>query len=154
MNIDVFELTDDESITKIRESCSQNDKTVHILDYKSHAMYITDLNKILRKHPCQNVACSLQHMRSLETTLKIVIKRFVATPTRYRPKGNFIKGLLMKYDINDCDHYMDHYIVYNFEAILKIRNFYIDDITRYTHDHVPVSVSVYAIHWVMKIDAL
>ncbi|TYZ65581.1 hypothetical protein PybrP1_000619 [[Pythium] brassicae (nom. inval.)] len=147
MNIDVFELSDDESIKKIRESSTQFDKTINILDYKSHAMYITDLNKILKKHPCPKCTMFFTTSEKLRNHTKnrceeTVINRFVSTPTRYRPQGNFIKGLLSKFYIKGCDHYMDHYIVYDFEALLKSRDHNPDDRTRYTHDHKPLSVSV------------
>ncbi|TYZ57451.1 hypothetical protein PybrP1_010839 [[Pythium] brassicae (nom. inval.)] len=147
VNIDVFELTDDESITKIRESSTKFDKTINVLDYKNHAMYITNLNTILKKYPCPKCTMFFTTSEKLRNHTKnrceeTVIERFVTTPTRYRPKGNFIKGLLTKYDITDCDHYMDRYIVYDFEALLKNRDFNPEDRTRYTHDHQPISVSV------------
>jgi len=70
------------------------------------------------------------------------IESFSKNPRRYEPSKNRMKTLLSKYHINDIDHYIDHFIVYDFEAIL----FDIDQVrgasTKFTNRHQAVSVSV------------
>lgn len=60
-----------------------------------------------------------------------------------------MKMLLTKYGIKGVDHYIDHYICYDFECILKpipaeVTTPFSGEkkSTQYTHHHIPVSVSV------------
>jgi hypothetical protein len=47
------------------------------------------------------------------------IESFSKKPRRYEPSNNRMKMLLLRYKIyDDLDHYIDHFIVYDFEAIL------------------------------------
>jgi hypothetical protein len=71
------------------------------------------------------------------------IESFSKKPRRYEPSNNRMKMLLSRYKIyDDIDHYIDHFIVYDFEAIL----FDIDQVrganTKFTNRHQAVSVSV------------
>ncbi|GMF40224.1 unnamed protein product [Phytophthora lilii] len=63
-------------------------------------------------------------------------------PTIYKPAPNTIRSLLTKYSIKDADHYIDHFIVYDFEAILKPTATQHGENTVFTNEHIPVSVSV------------
>lgn len=70
------------------------------------------------------------------------IESFPVEPTIYRPAQNKIKAMLTKYSIKSIDHYLDHFIVYDFEAILKPTLVKHGENTTFTNDHVPVPVSV------------
>ncbi|RAW39479.1 hypothetical protein PC110_g4287 [Phytophthora cactorum] len=50
--------------------------------------------------------------------------------------------MLTKYSIKSTDHYLDHFIVYDFEAILKPTLVKHGKNTTFTNEHIPVSVSV------------
>ncbi|KAK1940137.1 hypothetical protein P3T76_008460 [Phytophthora citrophthora] len=62
--------------------------------------------------------------------------------TIYRPASNTIRSLLTKYSIKNTDQYIDHFIVYDFEAILKPTATRHGENTVFTNEHIPVSVSV------------
>ncbi|GMF29733.1 unnamed protein product [Phytophthora lilii] len=63
-------------------------------------------------------------------------------PSIYRPPQNAIRSLLTKYSIKDADHYIDHFIVYDFEAIIKPIGVQHGKSTIFTNQHIPVSVSI------------
>ncbi|KAK1935756.1 hypothetical protein P3T76_010451 [Phytophthora citrophthora] len=70
------------------------------------------------------------------------IESFPEDPTIYRPASNTIRSLLTKYSIKNTDQYIDHFIVYDFEAILKPTATQHGENTVFTNEHIPVSVSV------------
>jgi hypothetical protein len=147
-NIDVYEINPDtHERSKIRSSEKTYDNTINILDYNGHAIYITSLDTVLNKYPC-NVCGSVFNETGLLRDHKKMkcafdyIESFSKNPRRYEPSKNRMKTLLSKYHINDIDRYIDHFIVYDFEAIL----FDIDQVrgasTKFTNRHQAVSVSV------------
>ncbi|KAG3233688.1 hypothetical protein PI124_g21243 [Phytophthora idaei] len=73
---------------------------------------------------------------------RVNIESFPAEPTIYTPAQNTIRSLLTKYSIKDADHYSDHCIVYDFEAILKPTGVQHGESTVFTNEHIPVSVSI------------
>ncbi|GMF36794.1 unnamed protein product [Phytophthora fragariaefolia] len=70
------------------------------------------------------------------------IESFPAEPTIYKPAQNTIRSLLTKYSFKDADQYIDHFIVYDFEAILKPTATQHGENTVFTNEHIPLSVSV------------
>ncbi|GMF36583.1 unnamed protein product [Phytophthora lilii] len=70
------------------------------------------------------------------------IESFPAEPTIYKPAQNAIRSLITKYSIKNADQYIDHFIVYDFEAILKPTATQHGENTVFTNEHIPVSVSV------------
>ncbi|KAE9136525.1 hypothetical protein PF010_g1632 [Phytophthora fragariae] len=50
--------------------------------------------------------------------------------------------MLTKYSIKGIDQYLDHYLMYDFEAILKLVMAQHGENTVFTNEHIPVSVSV------------
>ncbi|KAJ8533471.1 hypothetical protein ON010_g13785 [Phytophthora cinnamomi] len=70
------------------------------------------------------------------------IESFPAEPSIYRPAQNTIRSMLTKYSIKNVDQYIDHFIVYDFEAILKPTATQHGENTTVTNEHIPVSVSV------------
>ncbi|GMF22315.1 unnamed protein product [Phytophthora lilii] len=55
---------------------------------------------------------------------------------------NRIKKLLTKYSFKNVDHYFDHFIVFDFEAILQSLSQQHGQHTSFDNQHIPVSVSV------------
>ncbi|GMF40252.1 unnamed protein product [Phytophthora lilii] len=70
------------------------------------------------------------------------IESFPAEQAIYKPAQNAIRSLLTKYSIKNTDQYIDHFIVYDFEAILKPTATQHGENTVFTNEHIPVSVSV------------
>jgi len=152
ISIDVHQINlESGELSYIRESDSNSPNKLNILDYNSHAMYITRIDALSKKYPCDKCdmifsECQkLQHHKQTQCGV-ITRERFCEEPTAYRPPPNLIKSLLSKYDIRtgnpDYDHYIDHFIVYDFEAILMDINEQHGPSTEYTSQHVPVSVSI------------
>jgi len=147
LQIHVFEM-DQQSleISKIRESKKSYPNRINILDYRSHAMYITKLDNVLSKFQCNVCGAVLDTWQRLANHKKTkcefeVIESFPKSPTIYRPPQNQLRQILNKFRIEN-DHYMDHFIVYDFEAILKPTSINHGESTTFTNQHIPVSVSV------------
>ncbi|GMF28754.1 unnamed protein product [Phytophthora lilii] len=70
------------------------------------------------------------------------IESFPAELAIYKPAPNTIRSLLTKYSIKDANQYIDHFIVYDFEAILKHTATKHGENTVFPNEHIPVSVSV------------
>lgn len=70
---------------------------------------------------CFMVFATKGHMRDHKKNKceKEYVKRFVKQPTVFHPATNKVVHLLQKYGVKDVDPYTDHYMVYDFEAILK-----------------------------------
>ncbi|GMF36857.1 unnamed protein product [Phytophthora lilii] len=73
---------------------------------------------------------------------QVNLESFVKYPTIYKPAENRIKKLLTKYAIKKVDHYLDHFIVYDFEALLEPIQQQHGQNTEFTSKHIPVSVSI------------
>ncbi|TYZ57403.1 hypothetical protein PybrP1_008138 [[Pythium] brassicae (nom. inval.)] len=79
-------------------------------------MYITDLNKILRKYPCPKCTMFFTTHESLETTLIIVVRRLSLNASFQHQR--------------DTD-----------QKETSAKDYSRNDRTRHTHDHAPISVS-------------
>lgn len=69
------------------------------------------------------------------------IERFSKESKIYQTAKNRISKLMKKYGM-EGDNYIDHFIVYVFEVILKKINIQHGEHTEFTNKHVPVSVSI------------
>ncbi|GMF27136.1 unnamed protein product [Phytophthora lilii] len=152
LNIEVYEINPDtHERSKIRSSEKTYDNTISILDYNGHAMYITNIDTVLNKYPCSvcgsvfNESGILRDHKRMKCKFEY-IESFAKKPRLYEPSTNRMKMLLSRYKIyDDIDHYMDHFIVYDFEAILfdiDQSSESIESKTRFTNRHQAVSVSV------------
>ncbi|GMF30623.1 unnamed protein product [Phytophthora lilii] len=72
----------------------------------------------------------------------VTIESFPAEPIIYKPAPNAIRSLLTKYSIKDANQYIDHFIVYDFEAILMPTATHHGENTVFMNEHIPASVSV------------
>lgn len=141
MNLDTRELI------YIRESDSRSENKLHILDYNGHAMYIPRIDALSSKYPCDRCEMIFGTWEKLAGHKKtqcqtLTRELFCNKPRNYRPAENRFKILLNKYTIKDVDHYMDHFIVYDFEAMLSDKFEQRGESTKYINEHVPISVSV------------
>lgn len=120
ISIDVHEMNlEANEVTYIRESDRQSPNKLNILDYNGHAMYIPRIDALSSKYPCSDCDMIFGEWKKLadhkRTECSVMTsERFCAKSQAYRPGGNKLKGLLGKYKIKGVDHYMDHFIVYDF----------------------------------------
>ncbi|EGZ11084.1 hypothetical protein PHYSODRAFT_455640, partial [Phytophthora sojae] len=146
--INVFEMDQQTlEISKIRESVKTYDNVINILGYKGHAMYIKNIDTVLSKYPCNVCDAIFDTCEKLKNHKKTkcqfdVLESFPSTPTIYQPSENQVKKLLTKYWVKGVDHYIDHFIVFDFKAILMETNTQHGESTIHTNKHIPVSVSV------------
>ncbi|EGZ06170.1 hypothetical protein PHYSODRAFT_532010 [Phytophthora sojae] len=147
LNINVFNMdVETGKVECIR--CSDKDyDSINILSHENHALYITNVDMLQQKYQCSTremVFVSSDKLRNhTKNQCELVnIESFPAQPTIYQPAPNSIRSMLTKYSIKDADHYIDHFVVYDFEAILKPTGVKIGENTIFTNEHIPVSVSV------------
>ncbi|GMF20898.1 unnamed protein product [Phytophthora lilii] len=94
-----------------------------------------------------NVECIRRSDKGLKNHKKnqcelVNIESFPAEPTIYKPTPNAIRSLLTKYSIKEANQYIAHFVVYDFEAILKPTATQHGENTVFGNEHIPVSVSV------------
>ncbi|GMF31915.1 unnamed protein product [Phytophthora lilii] len=147
--INVYEMDQDSGVVrKIRSSDKLYENVINIFEYKHHAMYITDLDKVLGKYPCVTCEAVLDTAQKLHDHKRnkcqlAVIERFVKKPKMYIPSKNRMKYLLEKYHVSGTVvHYIDHFIVNDFEYILVPMNDSAGANTKFTKPHQAVSVSI------------
>ena len=170
ISIDVHEMNlETKEITYVRESDSQSPNKLNILDYNGHAMYIPRIDALSSKYPCDRCDMIFGDWQKLaghkKTQCQVLTREmFCPEPQAYRPPSNQMKSLLSKYDIKSIltdnpeyefteddekdgytysdDHYMEHFMVYDFEATLKDIHEHHGSSTEYTSKHTSISVSV------------
>lgn len=146
-NINVFQMDLEDEIKKIRQSKTDYPVYLNILDYKGHALYITDKHRFLGSYECSKCGLMFKSSTKLRDHKKnqcnfAAIESFVKEPVVYQPPKNRISGLLKKYHNDNLDHFIDHFIVFDFEVYQKKIEYNTEDKTIYTHDHIPISVSI------------
>ncbi|KAG2883049.1 hypothetical protein PC114_g20745 [Phytophthora cactorum] len=122
-------------------------EAMDILSYENHALYIKNTDMLQSKYQCPKCEMVFVSAEKLKNHKKnqcelVNIESFPTEPTIYKPAHNTIRSLLTKYSIKDADQYIDHFIVYDFEAILKPTATQHGENTVFTNEHIPVSVSV------------
>ncbi|EGZ17269.1 hypothetical protein PHYSODRAFT_331270 [Phytophthora sojae] len=147
LNINVFNMdVETGKVECIR--CSDKDyDSINILSHENHALYITNVDMLQQKYQCSTCEMVFVSPDKLRNHTKnqcelVNIESFPAQPTIYQPAPNSIRSMLTKYSIKDADHYIDHFIVYDFEAIRKPTGVKNGENTIFTNEHIPVSVSV------------
>ncbi|KAG3179897.1 hypothetical protein PC128_g15799 [Phytophthora cactorum] len=118
-----------------------------ILSHENHALYIKNIDMLQSKYQCPKCEMVFVSSERVKNHKKnqcelVNIESFPAEPTIYKPAQNAIRSLLTKYSITNTDQYIDHFIVYDFEAILKPTATQHGENTVFTNEHIPVSVSV------------
>ncbi|KAG2975404.1 hypothetical protein PC123_g26242 [Phytophthora cactorum] len=135
-----------EKVECIRRSDKEYE-AVDILSHENHALYLKSIDMLQSKYQCAK--CEMVFVSSVKfrdhtknQCERVNIESFPAEPTIYKPAQNTIRSLLTKYSIKDADHYIDHFIVYDFEAILKPTGVQHGESAAFTNEHIPVSVSI------------
>ncbi|KAG2766991.1 hypothetical protein Pcac1_g21725 [Phytophthora cactorum] len=118
-----------------------------ILSHENNALYIKNIDMLQSKYQCSKCEMIFVSSTKLRDHTKnqcelVNIESFPAEPTIYRPPSNTIRSMLTKYSIKGIGQYLDHYLVYDFETILKPTATQHGENTVFTNEHIPVSVSV------------
>ena len=148
IKINVYEMdVDTGDVSRIRESDASFENELNILDYKGHAMYIPRIEAFHGKYCCDRCPMIFETCQKLtyhkKTKCQVMTKEvFVKQPKVFQPAGNMIKKTLKRYDVKGVDPFIDHFIVYDFEAILAHLGEQRGETTTYETKHVPVSVSI------------
>lgn len=146
--IDVHEMNlGSREMTYIRESDRESSNKINILDYNGYAMYIPRIDALSSKYPCDSCDMIFGDCQKLadhkRSNCQVMTREvYCHNPTNYKPAQNKMKGLSSKYKIKEVDYFMDHFILYDFEAILKDIDERRGVSTEYTTEHIPPSVSV------------
>lgn len=146
--IDVHEMDiETNELTYIRESDSKSMNKLNILDYNGHAMYIPRIDALSSKYPCDRCEMIFGTCQKLvvhkKTKCQVLTREiFCHKPRNYKPAQNQIKSLLNKYDVKTNDHYMDHFICFDFEAELTDKFEQRGESTKYINEHISMSISV------------
>ncbi|GMF66368.1 unnamed protein product [Phytophthora lilii] len=149
LNIEVYTFDEEtQEYSRAIDSTKSYDSTMSILSHNSHAMYITDAERFVGKHGCSKCSMIFVTHEQLRDHKKnncqaAYIKRFVKEPALFRPATNKMARMLEKYGVKDVEPYTDHYLVYDFEAILKPLDADKAKRLSFTNAHIPVSVSVH-----------
>ncbi|ETL26652.1 hypothetical protein L916_19710 [Phytophthora nicotianae] len=147
LSINVFTMEIDfGNVDCIRRSDKEYD-AANILSHDNHALYIKNLDMLQHKYQCSKcemvfVSSERPKNHAKNQCERVNIEYFPAQPAIYRLAPNAIGSMLTKYSIKNTDHYLDHFIVYDFEAILKPTGTKRGKSTTFTNEHIPVSVSV------------
>ncbi|KAG2885666.1 hypothetical protein PC129_g22571 [Phytophthora cactorum] len=147
LNINVFTMdVETGKVECIRRSDKEYD-AINILSHENHALYIKNIDMFQCKYQCSKCEMIFVSSDKLRNHKKnqcelVNIESFPEEPTIYRPASNTIHSLLTKYSIKKIDQYIDHFIVYDFEAILKPTATQHGENTVFTNEHIPVSVSI------------
>ncbi|GMF40601.1 unnamed protein product, partial [Phytophthora lilii] len=118
-------------------------EAMDILSHENHALYIKSIDMLQSRYQCpkcEMIFVSGERLNHEKNQCELVnIESFPAEPAIYKPASNGIRSLLTKYSIKDANQYIDHFIVYDFEAILKPTATQHGENTVFTNEHIPVS---------------
>jgi len=148
LNINVYSFNPDTNAVEcMRPTEGKYEDTLNILSHDNHAFYITNVERVQSKYNCPKCSMVFQTNDQMRSHTKnkcdqINLESFAPEPTIYNPAQNRIKKLLSKYAIKHVDHYLDHFIVFDFESMMEPLGQMHGANTEFTSKHVPVSVSI------------
>ncbi|GMF14372.1 unnamed protein product [Phytophthora fragariaefolia] len=148
LNINVYGFdVDTNAVECIRPTTGKYENTLNILSHDSHAFYITNVDRVQSRYNCPKCSIVFDNNESMRSHTKnkcdqVNLESFEKIPTIYNPPENKIKKMLSKYGIKSKNHYLDHFIVYDFEALLEPMEQQHGANTEFTSKHIPVSVSI------------
>ncbi|RAW37248.1 hypothetical protein PC110_g6496 [Phytophthora cactorum] len=147
LSISVYTMDVESGKIKCIRPSDKKYERLYILSHENHALYISNLDMLQSKYQCPKCEMIFVSSDKLKNHKKnqcelANIESYPAEPTICRPPQTTIKSMLTKYSIKNFDHYIDHFIVYDFEAILKPTGIQHGESTIFTNEHIPVSVSV------------
>jgi len=148
LNINVYTFdVETNAVECKRPTEGKYDDTLNILSHDNHAFYLTNVDRVQSRFNCPKCCMVFDTCERMKDHTKnkcdqVNLESFPKLPTIYKPAENRIKKLITKYNIKRLDHYLDHFIVFDFEAILKPIAQAHGDKTTFDNQHIPVSVSI------------
>ncbi|RLN94987.1 hypothetical protein DYB28_000614 [Aphanomyces astaci] len=156
VGIDVYHLTDIDTsdmkgkYARVSYASPGYKEIIPLIVHEGHAVLIKNADKVNRTFICKKCQMvfdtnkdRLNHEAGKCEQTELI--QYVKEVSAFKPSDNKILAFIDRYDIKDLDHYIDNFIVYDFEAILaevekKVEG---DDAkTTFVSEHIPVSVSI------------
>ena len=144
VNINVYELCSLGTITNLYHSSADYGTTMNLNLYSNHFSYITDINYFCGRHQCRKCNRLFKKTRSVKIHLK-----HCSMVTKMMYKGGFFstsKSIFQELEqfgfLTDIkDKFYPHFIVFDFESILKKVQQKVSDKIMIIQSHRPISVS-------------
>ena len=146
INVNVLELKEDETVICLYRSQCRHEETMYLNVYKNHLSYITDIKCYSKSYKCRccgKVLNRFFNWKRHEAKCNNSVNYFF--PGRFYSNQPELFEKLDEIGINvDSNHrFYPYFIVYDFEAYLKkYEEQTTSSNTQYTHEHVPISVSI------------
>lgn len=145
VNVNLFSLREDEVVMTVYKSRCHHKDTMNLNMYEHHLSYITNLATYAKKFECGS--CN-RHFKSLIPMKRHQLK--CSKQTKYVFNGGFYSNPKTVFDkleeqcinVPPEDRLFKWFIVYDFESMLVPVNESNSEKLTWTHDHVPISVSV------------
>jgi hypothetical protein len=146
INVNVFELSEDESCTTVYRSRGTFNDTMNLNVYHKHLSYITNMRAYTRKYKCRNCSKlfpSANRLKRHETTCSDASKYIY--PGGYHQPRQDLWTQLTQYGFQADSELMLYpfFICYDFECLLrKTHESSASGNLQWTHVHEPVSCSI------------
>ena len=146
INVNVLELKQDDTVNCVYRTRCRYQNTMYVNVFDNHLSYIQDIKRYSKTYKCRSCdkICNTfsQWKRHERSCFNSVNYRF---PGRFYSPPDDLFDKLKKVGIHvDFDQfYYPFFIVYDFESYLKkVEDSTQNTNTHYTHEHVPISVSI------------
>jgi hypothetical protein len=149
VNINIFELYDDNSCSAIYKSLVSFDSTMNLNKYDSHLSYITDISQYCSKFRCSHCTKLFKRKDMCKVHEKSCgkIENFVFV-------GGFLKSKLSIFEELDTygihvspeDRFFKEFIVFDMEAMMHPNRYEQSSKLIWTFQHIPISSSVCSNH--------
>ena len=146
-NVNVLELKEDETVNCLYRTRCRFENTMYVNAFDNHLSYIKDIKRYSKTYKCRSCekVCDTffkwkRHERTCFNSVNYCFPgRFYSPPTELYDK---LKNLGIHVDFDQF--YYPYFIVYDFESYLKALegDTNPNSNTHYTHEHVPISVSI------------
>ena len=145
-NINIFHLNEDLVANSLYRTAGRYGKTVNLNLYQNHLAYITKPNAFAQKFKCPICYKLFKRKDNCDRHLKICEKKtqFIFPGGYYRP-GKTVFDELEEVGISTKteERLFHHFAVFDFEALLQqLPQNQDSPATTWTHQHIPISVSV------------
>jgi hypothetical protein len=145
INVNIFSIDPDYIAFPVYKSMGQFPETMHLNLFENHLSYIKNISSYCQKWQCTK--CDRLFDRS--DKLKKHFKNCESTTKFVFPGGFYSSPKTVFEELEEVNVFVDHpqrtypwFIVFDFEAMLKKTPIKSSDKQQWTHQHVPISVSI------------